>query len=88
MKRIGTKLWLSMMLLVGVMLFLLWLFQIVFLERLYTNTQLDRIAEKAVAWSDELSTFGNLTAIGQDEELENALESFAACTAAGSFGTR
>ncbi|MDN5351403.1 MAG: hypothetical protein PWQ12_319 [Clostridiales bacterium] len=77
MRRIGVKLWLGMMILVGVMLLLLWLFQIVFLERLYTDMQLNRIAEKASSWGETLGSLDHLDGIGQDAALATELEDFA-----------
>lgn len=43
MKSIALKLWLGMMALVAVVLLLLWLFQIVFLDRFYTNMRISEI---------------------------------------------
>lgn len=47
MKKIGMKLWMGMMLLVVCMLLLLWLFQIVFLEKFYMTMQINKLETRS-----------------------------------------
>ena len=47
MRRIRTKLWLGMMILVGIITLLLWLFQIVFLEKFYSVLELREVTNRA-----------------------------------------
>jgi len=49
MKSIRFKLWAGMMTLVLVVLILLWLFQIVFLEKFYTQMRIDDLKDKAMS---------------------------------------
>lgn len=46
MKRIRTKLWFGMMILVGAIIVLLWLFQIVFLEQFYSSIELNGVSKR------------------------------------------
>jgi signal transduction histidine kinase len=54
--RIATRLWAGMMALVVVVLVLLWLFQIVFLERFYDAIRVSSVAEDTTALAASLST--------------------------------
>jgi len=47
MKKIGMKLWMGMMLLVICMLLLLWLFQVVFLEKFYMTMQINKLESRS-----------------------------------------
>lgn len=47
MKKIGLKLWVGMMLLVVCMLLLLWLFQVVFLEKFYMTMQINKLESRS-----------------------------------------
>lgn len=76
MKSIGLKLWSGMMLLVVFMLIVLWLFQIVFLEKFYMNKQIDKLEKKSEEMVQELSALDEFSVIADDEEMSKALESF------------
>lgn len=76
MKSIGLKLWSGMMLLVVFMLIVLWLFQIVFLEKFYMTKQIDKLEKKSEEVVQELSTLNELSAIKDDEQIIDTLESF------------
>lgn len=72
MKSIRLKLWTSLMLFVGFMLVILWLFQIVFLDKFYLNMHLDQIREK----STEIVMHLESKSISNDEMLQE-LDTFA-----------
>ncbi len=76
MKSIGLKLWSGMMLLVVFMLIVLWLFQIVFLEKFYMTMQVDTLEKKSEEIVQELSTFHDLSFIKDERYRPKALESF------------
>lgn len=67
MGSIRSKLWLSMMALVGIVLVLLWLMQIVFLESFYTRLRIDDIRQKMAA-------IGQLAAAGEQQTVIDELE--------------
>ncbi|MDF2558018.1 MAG: signal transduction histidine kinase [Bacillales bacterium] len=69
MKSIGMKLWAGMMTLVMVMLVLLWLFQIVFLEKFYTGI---RISETKNAGYSILKDYET----GDQQSLKNNIDAF------------
>ena len=56
MKSIALKLWLGMVALVMIMLLLLWLFQIVFLEKFYMSQHLSRVVKEGNAIARDVST--------------------------------
>jgi len=60
MKNIALKLWLGMMALVSVMLILLWLFQIVFLGKFYTQIRISDIKKEGLAIVKELNEGNNI----------------------------
>lgn len=64
------KLWTGMMTLVGIVLVLLWLFQIVFLETFYNRMWISYI-------KTEMNTINHLLENGNNEEFESKLEEFA-----------
>jgi signal transduction histidine kinase len=70
MKSIRFKLWAGMMTLVGIVLILLWLFQIVFLETFYNRMWLSYI-------KTEITNINQSFEKGKNEEFENSLEAFA-----------
>ena len=67
MKNIAVKLWLGMIILVVIMLLLVWLFQIVFLEKYYQQARIDEVVKKAVYVSEDLNT-------GEFQKLQQKLE--------------
>ncbi len=70
MKSIGFKLWATMMALVMVVLFLLWLFQIVFLENFYTRMRIAAVKNEGTA-------IAGLLVDGNRTEFEDRLDAFA-----------
>lgn len=70
MKSIALKLWLGMMALVSVVLILLWFFQIVFLDRFYTDIRISDIKNESVEIVKELET-------GNQSEFKNSLDKLA-----------
>lgn len=76
MKSIGLKLWLGMMFLVVFMLIVLWMFQIVFLEKYYTAMQIDTLEKKSEEIVQELSKLDKLSVISDNVQGKDSLESF------------
>ena len=76
MKSIRLKLWSGMVLLVVFMLVVLWLFQIVFLEKFYMTKQIDKLEKKSEEIVQELSTLNQLSVIKDDKQIVDTLESF------------
>lgn len=70
MKSIRFKLWAGMMALVGIVLLLLWLFQIVFLETFYNQMWISYIKTEVLA-------INQLLVNGENEQFESKLEQFA-----------
>lgn len=70
MKRLGFKLWAGMMAMVMIVLLLLWFFQVVFLESLYTKMRIAEIKREAAAIS-------KLLAQGKDGEFHDKADAFA-----------
>lgn len=70
MKSIALKLWSGMIALVVVMLVILWIFQIMFLEKFYTGIKISEVKSKGYSIIKQLE-------MAQDIDLESTLESFA-----------
>jgi len=70
MKSIALKLWSGMIALVMVMLIMLWLFQIVFLEKFYTGIKISEVKSKGYSILNGID-------LDQGKDLENAIETFA-----------
>jgi signal transduction histidine kinase len=70
MKSIALKLWSGMIALVLVMLLMLWIFQIVFLEKFYTRIKISEVKSKGYAIVKQLDS-------GEVKDLQNSLEGFA-----------
>ncbi|MBU3190830.1 HAMP domain-containing histidine kinase [Clostridium bowmanii] len=73
MKSIALKLWSGMIALVVVMLLLLWLFQIVFLEKFYTGIKISEVKNKGYSILSGLD-------VKSGENLESTFETFASKT--------
>ncbi|MBZ9686467.1 HAMP domain-containing histidine kinase [Clostridium estertheticum] len=73
MKNIALKLWSGMIALVLVMLVMLWLFQIVFLEKFYTGIKISEIKSKGYSILEGLNVDGG-------KDYESTFESFASET--------
>lgn len=74
MKSIGWKLWAGMMILVVFMLIVLWLFQIVFLEKFYMTEQVDTLEKKSENIVQQLSRLDSLVNIKDDKQMIEMLE--------------
>ncbi|MCB2296376.1 sensor histidine kinase [Clostridium tagluense] len=70
MKSIALKLWSGMIALVLVMLIMLWLFQIIFLEKFYTGIKISEVKNKGYSILSALD-------VNAGEDIENIFESFA-----------
>jgi signal transduction histidine kinase len=69
MKSIALKLWSGMIALVVIMLVMLWIFQIVFLEKFYTGIKVSEVKNKGYSIINKLEAEENI-------DLESILESF------------
>lgn len=70
MKKISVRLWMQMLLLIGVTLGLLWLFQVVMLEKYYLYSQTRNIKEQGAALAEDYAAEAPEEVIaGQAEEL-------------------
>ncbi len=70
MKSIALKLWWGMIALVVVMLVMLWLFQIVFLEKFYTGIKISEVKDKGYSILNGID-------VGSDKDMERTIETFA-----------
>jgi signal transduction histidine kinase len=70
MKSIALKLWSAMMAIVVVMLVILWLFQIVFLEKFYTGIKISEVKNRGYSILTQLDGI-------EGKELKGTLETFA-----------
>ncbi len=69
MKSIRVKLWLGMMVLVGIIILLLWLFQIVFLEKFYSVLEINEITTNANKIIKEIETLEDADEINTSTQL-------------------
>ena len=76
MKSIRTKLWLGMMVLVGMIMIILWLFQIVFLDKFYSVLEIGAVQKYAESISTQISTFTNINQIKMDERILEKLDAY------------
>jgi len=76
MKSIRTKLWFGMMILVGIIIILLWLFQIVFLEKFYSVLELREVTKKANSIIEEIEYLDNVNEISESVQITEAIDSF------------
>jgi HAMP domain-containing protein len=75
MKQIRSKLWLGMMILVGTVMLLLWLFQIIFLDKFYSVLVVDHTIKKAEHLAQEIGELGSIDEI-EASSLNNELQQF------------
>lgn len=74
MKSIRAKLWMGMMILIVIIIFLLWLFQIVFLDKFYSIMETDGVKENAIEIVDKITNLEQLENIENQDivgEIEN-----------------
>ena len=64
------------MLLVGIIIFLLWLFQIIFLEQFYTVLETGAIKKNAKKIVYEIQTLTELEQMTTTQEISNQIEEF------------
>ncbi len=76
MKSIRAKLWLGMMVLVGTIIVLLWLFQIVFLEKFYSVLEINEINANATKIIKEIETTKVSDEINISTQLINQIDDF------------
>jgi len=76
MKSIRTKLWLGMMILVGVVIMLLWLFQIVFLEKFYSSLEIRAIMKNAKGVITEIEKLDGVYQVGDSSDVIEVLDNF------------
>lgn len=69
MKSIRAKLWVGMMILVGVIIVLLWLFQIVFLDKFYTVIEIGEVRKNAENIVAEIEELTDITQINNEENI-------------------
>jgi signal transduction histidine kinase len=73
MKSIRSKLWFGMMVLVGIIILLLWLFQIIFLEKFYSVLEVNSVIGKAENIVKELEKLNSLEEMNTSAPLNNTL---------------
>lgn len=76
MKSIRSKLWLGMMLMSGMIILLLWLFQIVFLENFYSVLELRDVKQTATRIVEEMNTLDSLNEAVRSVEIANDMDNF------------
>lgn len=76
MKSIGLKLWSGMMLLVGIVLLLLWLFQIVFLDAFYSKIEIAHLIDKSMAVISEIEKEDNITGFTNSSDIISSIDDF------------
>lgn len=76
MKSIRAKLWFGMMVLVGTIIVLLWLFQIIFLEKFYSVLEVKDVTVKAGKVVKEIEGLGSMDEISNSTEFINSIEDF------------
>jgi signal transduction histidine kinase len=76
MKSIRAKLWAGMMILVGVIIVLLWLFQIIFLDKFYTVLEIDEVKKNAESIVDEIEELTDVTQMNDAERILVNIENF------------
>lgn len=77
MKSIRTKLWIGMMVLVGIVIILLWLFQIVFLEKFYAALEIRNVARTAEEIAYEIGGLESIYTAGESGEVVDSIDNFA-----------
>lgn len=76
MKTIRTKLWLGMMVLVGIIIILLWLFQIVFLEKFYSVLELREVTKNANSIVKEIENLENVNEINESVQIKETIDNY------------
>ena len=76
MKSIRTKLWLGMMILVGMIMIILWLFQIVFLDKFYTVLEIGAVKKYAENICTEINKFNDINQLKSEEGILEKLDAY------------
>ena len=74
MKTIRAKLWLGMMVLVGMIILLLWLFQIVFIREFYSSLEIDEVSKNAKHIIKEMEQSDYLDQIAASDDIKAAMD--------------
>lgn len=74
MRRIRTKLWLGMMILVGIITMLLWLFQIVFLEKFYSVLELREVTNRSNRIVEDIEQLENIDQTSNSPIITEAMD--------------
>jgi len=76
MKSIRAKLWAGMIILVGVIIVLLWLFQIVFLDKFYTVIEIGEVRKNAENIVAEIEELTEIAQINTEKSILRNLENY------------
>lgn len=76
MKSIRAKLWGGMMILVVVIIVLLWLFQIVFLDKFYTVLEIGEVRKSAESIVTEIEKMTDVNQINNEESIQANIENY------------
>ena len=74
MKSIRAKLWGGMMILVVVIIVLLWLFQIVFLNKFYMVLEIGGVRKNAESIVTEIEKLSDVSQINNEENIQENIE--------------
>ncbi|MGB5822819.1 MAG: HAMP domain-containing sensor histidine kinase [Proteocatella sp.] len=74
MKSVRTKLWAGMMVLVGIVIMLIFLFQIVFLENFYSKMEVSEVERGSKTIVEEIEKLENLDGIAASESVKELIE--------------
>ncbi len=76
MKSIRTKLWSGMMIMMSIIIILLWLFQIVFLDKFYSVFVIGKVKNRAESISADIGNLDSINQINDSELVLGEMESF------------
>ena len=74
MRKIRTKLWLGMMILVGIITILLWLFQIVFLGKFYSALELREVTNRSNRIVKDIELLDDIVQISNSPIITEAMD--------------
>lgn len=76
MKSIRAKLWIGMMILVGVIIVILWLFQIVFLEKFYSVLEIGSVEKSGRSIVSEIKKLSNINQLETNQDILEKLDNY------------
>lgn len=76
MKSIRAKLWTGMMILVAVIILILWLFQIVFLDKFYSVLEIGSVEKKGQNIITEIEKLSNLSQLEDNDDIVENLDNY------------